>query len=105
MATRNGKLITSLDQLRALYGEPTDVSIAKEIDHVSDHYRAFIEAAPFFALATVGPEGLDCSPRGDAPGFVRIADPKTLLVPDRRATGNRGPRGRRSPAQRKERPR
>jgi len=84
MATRNGKLITSLDQLRALYGEPTDVSIAKEIDHVSDHYRAFIEAAPFFALATVGPEGLDCSPRGDAPGFVRIADPKTLLVPDRR---------------------
>ena len=84
MATRNGKLITSLDQLRAVYGEPTDVSIAKEIDHVSDHYRAFIEAAPFFALATVGPEGLDCSPRGDAPGFVRIADPKTLLVPDRR---------------------
>jgi len=84
MATRNGKLITSLDQLRALYGEPTDVSIAKEIDHVSDHYRAFIEAAPFFALATVGPEGLDCSPRGDAPGFVRIADPKTLMVPDRR---------------------
>ena len=84
MATRNGKLITSLDQLCALYGEPTDVSIAKEIDHVSDHYRAFIEAAPFFALATVGPEGLDCSPRGDTPGFVRIADPKTLLVPDRR---------------------
>jgi len=84
MATRNGKLITSLDQLRALYGEPTDVSIAKEIYHVSDHYRAFIEAAPFFALATVGPEGLDCSPRGDAPGFVRIADPKTLMVPDRR---------------------
>ena len=84
MATRNGKLITSLDQLCALYGEPTDVSIAKEIDHVSDHYRAFIEAAPFFALGTVGPEGLDCSPRGDAPGFVRIADPKTLLVPDRR---------------------
>src|SRR6516165_5226638 len=84
MATGNGKLITSLDQLRAVYGEPTDVSIAKEIDHVSDHYRAFIEAAPFFALATVGPEGLDCSPRGDAPGFVRIHDEKTLLVPDRR---------------------
>jgi len=80
----NRNLITSMDQLRALYGDPTDVSIAKEIDHVSDHYRAFIEAAPFFALATVGPEGLDCSPRGDAPGFVRVAAPKTLLVPDRR---------------------
>src|SRR6266481_2969910 len=48
------------------------------------HYRAFIEAAPFFALATTGPDGLDCSPRGDAPGFVRIHDEKTLLVPDRR---------------------
>jgi uncharacterized protein len=84
MATGNGKFITSLEQLRALYGEPTDVSLAKEINHVSDHYRAFIEAAPFFALATVGPEGLDCSPRGDAPGFVRVADRKTLLVPDRR---------------------
>src|SRR6516165_4325327 len=84
MATGNGKLITSLDQLRAVYGEPTDVSLAKEIDHVSDHYRAFIEAAPFFALATVGPEGLDCSPRGDAAGFVRIHDERTLLIPDRR---------------------
>jgi uncharacterized protein len=84
MAVANGKLITGLEQLRALYGEPTDVSLAKEIDQVSDHYRAFIEAAPFFALATVGPEGLDCSPRGDAPGFVRVVDRKTLLVPDRR---------------------
>jgi PPOX class probable FMN-dependent enzyme len=84
MATHNGNTITSLDELRALYDQPTDVSIAKEVDHVSDHYRAFIEASPFFALATVGPEGLDCSPRGDAPGFVRIAGPKTLLVPDRR---------------------
>jgi predicted pyridoxine 5'-phosphate oxidase superfamily flavin-nucleotide-binding protein len=48
------------------------------------HYRAFIEAAPFFALASAGPAGLDGSPRGDAPGFVRVADEKTLLVPDRR---------------------
>ena len=43
-----------------------------------------IEAAPFFALATCGPDGLDCSPRGDPAGFVRVADEKTLLVPDRR---------------------
>ena len=84
MASGNGHLITTLDELEAHYDQPTDVSIAKEIDHVSDHYRAFIEAAPFFALATVGPEGLDCSPRGDAPGFVRVADRKTLMVPDRR---------------------
>ncbi len=84
MAPGNGKLVTTMDQLMGLYEAPSDVSSAKEIDHVSDHYRAFIEAAPFFALATGGPEGLDCSPRGDAPGFVRVADPKTLMVPDRR---------------------
>ena len=77
-------LIASMDQLDALFEAPLPVSEIKEIDHVSAHYRAFIEAAPFFALATSGPEGLDCSPRGDAPGFVRVADDKTLLVPDRR---------------------
>jgi PPOX class probable FMN-dependent enzyme len=84
MATGNGNFIATMDQLLELYEAPSDVSVAKEIDHVSDHYRAFIEAAPFFALATGGPDGLDCSPRGDAPGFVRVADPKTLMVPDRR---------------------
>jgi PPOX class probable FMN-dependent enzyme len=84
MAASNGKFVTTMDQLMALYEAPSDVSVAKEIDHISDHYRAFIEAAPFFALATGGPDGLDCSPRGDAPGFVRVADRKTLMVPDRR---------------------
>ena len=84
MAPGNGKFVTTMEELMGLYEAPSDVSTAKEIDHVSDHYRAFIEAAPFFALATAGPDGLDCSPRGDAPGFVRVADPKTLMVPDRR---------------------
>jgi PPOX class probable FMN-dependent enzyme len=84
MAAGNGKFVTTMDQLMGLYDAPSDVSTAKEIDYISDHYRAFIEAAPFFALATGGPEGLDCSPRGDAPGFVRVGDPKTLMVPDRR---------------------
>lgn len=76
--------IASVEALEALYEAPGKASLVKEIDHVSAHYRAFIEAAPFVALATVGPEGLDCSPRGDAPGFVRVADERTLLVPDRR---------------------
>ncbi len=84
MAASNGKLVTTMEQLMALYESPSDVSVAKEIDHISDHYRAFIETAPFFALATGGPDGLDCSPRGDSPGFVRVADRQTLLVPDRR---------------------
>src|SRR3981189_3381897 len=83
----NGKnhFVTTMAELEALY--PTPVlpnSLIKEIDHVNAHYCAFIEAAPFFALATSGPEGLDCSPRGDPAGFVRVADEKTLLIPDRR---------------------
>jgi len=77
-------VVSSIEALEKLYGEPFGPSLVKEIDHVNVHYRAFIEAAPFFALATSGPEGLDCSPRGDAPGFVRVLDEKTLLVPDRR---------------------
>jgi PPOX class probable FMN-dependent enzyme len=76
--------VTTMDALEALYDKPYGPSIVKEIDHVNATYRKFIEAAPFFVLATSGPEGLGCSPRGDAPGFVRVADDKTLLIPDRR---------------------
>ncbi len=77
-------LVTTAEQLEQLYGEVFAPAIVKEIDHVNAHYRAFIEAAPFFALATSGPDGLDCSPRGDPAGFVRVHDEKTLLIPDRR---------------------
>src|SRR4051812_17409214 len=77
-------LITSITALEQLYEEPNPNSLLKEIDHVNAHYRAFVEAAPFVVLASVGPEGLDASPRGDAPGFIRVQDEKTLLIPDRR---------------------
>lgn len=77
--------ITSLDTLTALYPNPiVPASIAKEIDHVDANYAALIAASPFFVLPTNGPGGLDCSPRGDQPGFVTVADAKTLLIPDRR---------------------
>lgn len=77
--------ITSLEALEAIYhATPAPASIVKVTDHITPHYRALIEASPFVALATLGPEGLDCSPRGDRPGFVRIADPRTLILPDRR---------------------
>ncbi len=76
--------ITRLADLEALYDDPVEASLVKEADRVVPVYRAFIEAAPFAALATNGPDGLDCSPRGDAPGFVTVADEKTLLLPDRR---------------------
>ena len=76
-------LVTTVEQLERIYGEPYGPSILKVADHVTPQYRAFIEAAPFFALASSGQDGLDCSPRGDAPGFVRVQDEKTLLIPDR----------------------
>jgi PPOX class probable FMN-dependent enzyme len=76
--------ITTQEQLDALYGTPVESSVAKEIDYISEHYKAFIDKAPFVVVATVGPEGLDCSPRGDPPGFVKVRDPRTLLIPDRR---------------------
>jgi uncharacterized protein len=76
--------ITTQEQLDALYGAPVEAAVAKEIDYIHDHYRAFIDKAPFVVVATVGPEGLDCSPRGDPPGFVRVGDARTVLIPDRR---------------------
>jgi PPOX class probable FMN-dependent enzyme len=76
--------ITTIDELEAIYGQPQGAAVWKEIDHINPQYRAFIEAAPFFVLASVGPEGVDCSPRGDAPGFVRVAGERTLMIPDRR---------------------
>jgi uncharacterized protein len=76
--------VTSVAELEALYGQPNEASTAKEIAYITPHYRAYIEASPFASLATSGPEGLDCSPRGDRPGFVRIHDERTLMLPDRR---------------------
>ncbi|CAB3798523.1 pyridoxamine 5'-phosphate oxidase family protein [Pararobbsia alpina] len=76
--------VTSAETLEAIYGEASEASIVKELDHIDANYRALIEASPFLALATVGPTGLDCSPRGDPRGFVHVVDEKTLILPDRR---------------------
>jgi PPOX class probable FMN-dependent enzyme len=76
-------LVTTLEQLETLYGERKQTTIRKEVDRLSAGYRKLIEAAPFVAVATAGPEGLDCSPKGDPAGFVRILDDRTLAIPDR----------------------
>ena len=77
--------IASLDDLARAYPNPVaPASVFKEIDHVDENYAELIAASPFFVLATVGSEGLDCSPRGDLPGFVTVRDAKTLLIPDRK---------------------
>jgi len=83
MKTNADHLIVDPDALDALYGTPSESSIVKEVDFIHPHYRALIEAAPFVALATSGPAGLDVSPRGDTPGFVHVEDEKTLMLPDR----------------------
>ncbi|MBU6378262.1 MAG: pyridoxamine 5'-phosphate oxidase family protein [Gammaproteobacteria bacterium] len=83
-ATPDPHLVTSEAELTALYGDASPIAITKEIDHISAEYRAFVDKAPFVILASVGPEGLDCTPRGDPAGFVRVVDPRTVLIPDRR---------------------
>ena len=77
-------IIATIEQLEAIYGQTNDASTVKVADRVTPSYRVMIEKSPFAALATAGPEGLDCSPRGDLAGFVRIHDEKTLMMPDRR---------------------
>lgn len=76
--------IATMEDLLQLYGEPAPRSLLKELDHISAHYRQFVEKSPFVIVATVGPEGLDCSPRGDPAGFARVVDERTVLLPDRR---------------------
>lgn len=77
-------IVRSVAELEALYGQPAAAATVKEVARITPQYRTYIEASPFVSLATCGPEGLDCSPRGDKPGFVRVHDEKTLMLPDRR---------------------
>src|SRR5260221_9741282 len=77
-------IIATVEQLEAIYGKPSEASTVKVADRITRQYRALIDKSPFAALATCGPEGLDCSPRGDLAGFVRVHDARTVMMPDRR---------------------
>jgi PPOX class probable FMN-dependent enzyme len=77
-------IIKTIEQLESIYGFAGETSTVKVAKWVTPSYRVLIERSPFVALATSGPEGLDCSPRGDVAGFVRVHDEKTLMMPDRR---------------------
>lgn len=77
-------LITSEAELSEMYGSPLERSIRKQIDHLDDYCRAFIAASPLVLIGTQGGTAADNSPRGDFPGFVKVADDHTLLIPDRR---------------------
>jgi uncharacterized protein len=77
--------VTAIVELSTLYVPPSERVLRKEIDHVDAMGRAFIAASPFLVLATGSSHGLDCSPKGDKPGFVQLEDDgRTLLIPDRR---------------------
>ena len=88
MGQNGRKIITDEATVRALVGEPTELVVAKLSDRINDLTRQFIERSPFVCVATARPDGgLDVSPRGDPPGFVRVLGPQTLLLPER--PGNR----------------
>ncbi len=74
--------LTDLDALHALYGTPVGASQIKVTNHLIPTYATWIVASRFMILTTVGPEGTDASPRGDAGPVVRILDPQTLALPD-----------------------
>ena len=80
-------MIDTVESLRTIYPAPKARSLAKQLDRLDTHCRHFIELAPFLVLATASKDGrIDASPRGGAPGFVRVVDDKTLQLPD--ALGN-----------------
>jgi PPOX class probable FMN-dependent enzyme len=82
-------IIRNGEELRELYGAPLERSIRKQIDHLDEYCRAFIAASPFCVIGTQSAGSADAcfgdvSPKGDIPGFVKVADDHTLLIPDRR---------------------
>jgi len=82
------RTITSDAELRAIIGSPNDVVVSKISDRLNELTRQFIERSPFVCVATKMPNGgIDVSPRGDPPGFVRILGERELLIPER--PGNR----------------
>jgi PPOX class probable FMN-dependent enzyme len=76
--------ITDTTALRQAYDQPAEITQKKILDRLDAHARRFIALSPFLTIASTNASGTDCSPRGDEPGFVKVMDDTTLLVPDRR---------------------
>jgi len=74
--------IETIAALEALYGRPGEASLVKVTDQLTQAYRSWIARSRFVVISTVGREGTDGSPRGDAGPVVEIADARTLLLPD-----------------------
>ncbi|MCW1246577.1 pyridoxamine 5'-phosphate oxidase family protein [Pseudomonas sp. SAICEU22] len=76
-------MLTSIEHLEAIYGQPHERAVRKQIPFLNEDYQAMVRASPMVIIGSAGPDGLDSSPRGDAPGFVQILDEHTLALPDR----------------------
>ena len=77
-------IIEDIGEIREIYGHPAERAVKKQLPRLEKHSRAFIALSPFIVMATCDAEGrCDASPKGDAPGFVRVIDDHTLLIPDR----------------------
>jgi len=83
MELKDISLVTSEAELRASHQAPMSRATDKVLDHIDKHCRAILELSSFCVISTQGPGGADISPRGDPPGFVRILNERTLLLPDR----------------------
>ena len=77
-------IIEDIAEIREIYGEPMERTVKKQLPRLEKHSRAFIALSPFLVIASSDPSGrCDASPKGDAPGFVKVIDDQTLLIPDR----------------------
>jgi len=77
-------IIENIVDIREIYGEPMERAVKKQLPRLEQHSRAFIARSPFLVIASADAAGrVDASPKGDAPGFVRVIDNETLLIPDR----------------------
>src|ERR1044072_3653983 len=83
-------VITTVAEIRARLGPVFETQVAKIIDHIDPHCRAWIERCTFLVISSIDATGaMDVSPKGDPPGFVKILDRNTLAIPDRLGN-NRG---------------
>src|SRR5574341_1489028 len=84
MSQSGPRTIVGVEDLREVYKEPRAAAKLKALDGLDDFCKSFIALSPLFVLASCNNQGqADASPRGDQPGFVRVPDDHTLLIPDR----------------------
>jgi uncharacterized protein len=75
--------IRSVEALRSLYREPSERAVRKQLDRLDAHCRRFVSLSPFLVIASADADGrVDASPRGGDPGFVKVFDDRTVLIPD-----------------------